>query len=86
LYQYKFTLHVLIFVRAQLALSLSPPSGCSFWVKMCKLGHQSYPSRLEDSDFSSVHSINCYPNLNKQQSLVFENQFQPLDFSHSSGC
>jgi hypothetical protein len=66
MYQCKFILYVLIFVRAQLVLSLSPPSGCLFWVKMCKLGHQTCPSRLKDSGFSSVHPINCYLNLNKQ--------------------
>jgi hypothetical protein len=31
---------MLIFVRAQLVLSLSPPSRCPFWVKMCKVGHK----------------------------------------------
>jgi hypothetical protein len=55
---------VLSFVRAQLVLNLIPPSGCPFWVKMCKQEHQSYPSRLKDSDFSSVCPINCYLNLN----------------------
>jgi hypothetical protein len=75
MYQCKSIHHVLIFVRAQLVLSLSLPSRCPFGVKMCKLGHQSHPSRLKDSDFSSVHPINCYLNLNKQQSLVFEEQF-----------
>jgi hypothetical protein len=75
LYQCKFILRVLIFVRAQLVLSLSPPSGCPFWVKICKLGHQSYPSRLKDSDFFLVCPLNCYLNLNKQKSLVFEDQF-----------
>jgi hypothetical protein len=44
-------------------------------VKMYKLEHQSYPSKLKDSDFSSVHPINYYLNLNKQQSLAFEDQF-----------
>jgi hypothetical protein len=31
--------------------------------------------RLKDSDFSLVCLINWYLNLNKQQSLVFEDQF-----------
>jgi hypothetical protein len=78
MFQCKSILHVLIFVRAQLVLSLSPPSGCSLWVKTCKLGHHSYPSRLKDSNFSSVHPINCYMNLSKQQNLVFEDQFSLL--------
>jgi hypothetical protein len=75
MYQFKSILYVLIFVRAHLVLSLSTHSGCPLWVKMCKLGHQIYPSRLEDTDFSSACSINGYLNLNKQQSLVFEDKF-----------
>jgi hypothetical protein len=65
MYQGKFILHVFVFVRAQLVLSLSPPSRCPFWVKMYKLGHQIYLSRLENSDSSSVCPISCYLNLNK---------------------
>jgi hypothetical protein len=53
MYQCKFILYVLIFVRAQLVLSLSPPLGCPFWVKMCKLGYQSCSSRLKDWFFLS---------------------------------
>jgi hypothetical protein len=40
MYQCKSILHVLMFVRVQLVLSLSPPSGWPFWVKMCKVGHK----------------------------------------------
>lgn len=65
--------------------NLSLPSGYPFWVRLCKRGLQSYPSWLEDSDSSLVHPINCHQNLNKQQSLVFEDPFLPLGFSRSPG-
>lgn len=66
-------------------VSLNLPSGYPFWVRLCKLGLQSYPSWPEDSDSSSVHTINCHLNLNKQQGLVFEDPFLLLGFFRSPG-
>jgi hypothetical protein len=43
-------------------------------------GAPSYPSRLKDSDFSSVHPINCYPNLNKQHVWFLKTNFSFLAF------
>jgi hypothetical protein len=43
---------VLIFVRAQLVLNVSPLSGCPFLGEDVQTGAPNYPSRLKDSDFS----------------------------------
>jgi hypothetical protein len=73
MYQSKFILHVLIFVRTQCWASVllqDAHFGWRYANRSTKATHQDWKT-----DFSLVHTVNCYLNLNKQQSLVFEDQF-----------